>query len=182
MGWHSGSFTRSCFSGYGKSFHQKIKPEVVKTSQRIEAFQSFLCYKLPMTRQKSSKTKGASQGKLSPLVGHIDEKIPLNDELGRSTFAEGISKLILAHPNNSCTILGIEGAWGTGKSYTIELIRRILSKNNKVKWITFNPWYFTDREHLARLLLTTLANELKPESKYEWVAQWSRRGARFLLQ
>lgn len=108
---------------------------------------------------------------------HSEEK-PNNhkkDELGRRPFAEAIAQdLIKARQaeqsqeeQDKCHIIGLEGTWGSGKTYTKDLIKEHLSqrvKQGEVIWHEFNPWIFHDHEHLASIFLTDLANKLYPPS------------------
>lgn len=103
---------------------------------------------------------------------HIDENSKLKDELGRRSFANTITKLITSHDQENCLVVGIEGSWGDGKSYTIEQIRREIEKYNQnlrnlghpeILWVNFNPWHFTDTENLAHLFLRNLSLEVLPK-------------------
>lgn len=107
---------------------------------------------------------------MSFISGKVGKFSDLNDELGRKPFADGVANLIKNHTSEDCIVLGIEGSWGEGKSYTIEMIKGAIEKNNKdssksIKWITFNPWHFTDRDHLAKIFLSDLIKNLeKPKT------------------
>lgn len=119
---------------------------------------------------KKQKTKEPKSIEFSLLSGNINSHAVLNDELGRAPFAKGITRLITTSPENECLVIGIEGAWGEGKSYSIELIRREIEEYNQqnndrhIKWMVFNPWHFTDSEHLASLFLKDLATFLEREA------------------
>ncbi|MBG78245.1 MAG: hypothetical protein CL570_04360 [Alphaproteobacteria bacterium] len=116
------------------------------------------------TKKKPQKNK-----QFSLLSGNIKVNEPLDDELRRKPFAKGIAKLITASPQDECFVIGIEGAWGEGKSYAIDLIRREIEEYNQnesakpIKWMVFNPWHFTDNEHLASLFLRDLATFIERE-------------------
>lgn len=102
------------------------------------------------------------------LNGTINNENDLKDELKREPFAKGIAKLITTSPENECLVIGIEGAWGEGKSYTVELIRRDIEEYNQsndlqIRWMVFNPWHFKDCEHLAGLFLRELALTVEQE-------------------
>lgn len=116
--------------------------------------------------------------KVALLTGSIDQAMDLKDELKRTSFAKGIAKLISRAPANDSVVIGVEGGWGEGKSYTIELIRREIEKKNEVspeeqhiKWMVFNPWHFNNSEHLATLFLKDLACFLKQTAKLD-KARW----------
>lgn len=132
---------------------------------------------------KKQKTKEPENVEFSLLSGNINSHTVLNDELGRTPFAKGITRLITTSPENECLVVGIEGAWGEGKSYAIELIKREIKEHNQknrdrhVKWMVFNPWHFTDSEHLASLFLRDLAAFIEREAGLEppkWLS-WLKR-------
>lgn len=90
---------------------------------------------------------------------------PLPDQLGRRAFAAAFSYIVEStFKNPGCTVLALEGSWGAGKTYTINLIEEELKKSTPkaIKIVRFNPWYFNDRKHLASLLLSSLSLELSP--------------------
>ena len=109
-----------------------------------------------------------SQHKGKLLSGFISSNAELTDELGRAPFAEGVIQLITNHTDNNCMILGIEGAWGEGKTHTIQLIKQSLTKHEKILCIDFNPWYFSNREHLAELFLNNFSSTLNEQSLNRW--------------
>jgi hypothetical protein len=113
---------------------------------------------------------------------------PLNDELNRRPFAKRIADLIgdiaegkepLIQDNNKDNnkdndkggfTIGIEGEWGEGKTHTIELIKEEIetyneNKEKPIEWMVFNPWHFTDRQHLASLFLRDLAVFIEKNTK-----------------
>lgn len=132
----------------------------------------------------AKKKKIEKNPQFSLLSGNIKDQTLLDDELCRNPFAKGIAKLITKSPQDECFVMGIEGAWGEGKSYAIELIRRQIEAHNKektgkpVKWMVFNPWHFTDSEHLASLFLINLAIFLEKEAGLEppkWLSRLNKK-------
>lgn len=101
-----------------------------------------------------------------------DHREPLNDELNRRPFAQRIAALIkdiaedkpalIQDGDKGGFTIGIEGVWGEGKTHTIKLIKEEIeayneNKEKPIAWMVFNPWHFTDRQHLASLFLRDLA-------------------------
>lgn len=92
------------------------------------------------------------------------------DELGRRPFAKAVARDLIKdeqaeqpEEQDKCHIVGLEGTWGSGKTYTKDLIREQLSQREKqgeIIWHEFNPWIFHDHQHLASIFLTDLANKL----------------------
>jgi predicted KAP-like P-loop ATPase len=109
-----------------------------------------------------------------------DHRKPLNDELNRRPFAKSIAALIkdiaedkpalIQDGDKGGFTIGIEGEWGEGKTHTIKLIKEEIETYNENKekpigWMVFNPWHFTDRQHLASLFLRDLAVFIEERSK-----------------
>jgi predicted KAP-like P-loop ATPase len=119
---------------------------------------------------------------VSLCTGDVTPETPLHDQLKRIPFAKSIAALIQKNAKGKI-VIGIEGEWGEGKTYTIELIRREIEAYNKdrnkkeetIAWMVFNPWHFTDRQHLASLFLRDLAIfieqklEIKPPKWRIWL-------------
>ena len=57
-------------------------------------------------------------------------------------------------------VIGIEGAWGAGKSSFINLILNKVHPNKKNLIIEFNPWNFSDRNYLIYQLFILIAEKL----------------------
>ncbi|MFN5588607.1 MAG: P-loop NTPase fold protein, partial [Holosporales bacterium] len=125
---------------------------------------------------------------VSLCTGDVTPETPLHDQLKRIPFAKSIAALIQKNAKGKI-VIGIEGEWGEGKTYTIELIRREIEAYNKdrnkkeetIAWMVFNPWHFTDRQHLASLFLRDLAIfieqklEIKPPKWRIWLEKHSQR-------
>lgn len=140
-----------------------------------------------MTRSKLNKSSKSRspQSPTGQLVSRpINTESVKQDELGRRPFAEGIAKLVRSYSQLDCLVLGIEGPWGDGKSYTLEQLKIELTpeieKHIKYKWITFQPWNFTDQQHLIELFLRQLSLSLapKPSGWKNWFRIQSSRAAR----
>ncbi|WP_350363899.1 P-loop NTPase fold protein, partial [Enterobacter hormaechei] len=55
------------------------------------------------------------------------ENVP-EDRYGFSNIAENISRSILSLPNEASNVVGIEGAWGSGKTSLLNLILKSFSR------------------------------------------------------
>lgn len=82
-------------------------------------------------------------------------KDPNKDKLERGPFVEMVSRLIngLADSNDSA-VLGLVGAWGSGKSTVLHYVARQL--DNTIKVVRFNPWSFDDDTGLQAELYSSL--------------------------
>ena len=92
-----------------------------------------------------------------------------SDKLGRSNLARTIAERLkqdaeatdeTGKQDLSHTVLGIEGDWGSGKSFTVQLIRNELEKNKEFLWLEFRSWMFRDHEDLTNIFLSWLAENL----------------------
>ncbi len=88
---------------------------------------------------------------------------PKDDELGYLAFAQNIANSILNMSPSDGLVISIYGNWGSGKSTVLNFIKYFLKKKNDNKHpliIDFNPWWFTGREGLTRLLIGLLSINL----------------------
>lgn len=83
------------------------------------------------------------------------------DELTRSDFAKDLANELLKSDGN--LTMGIYGAWGTGKSSFITMMKEHIDPKQTV--IEFTPWYFGENNHdIILAFLDLLVGEIK-ESK-----------------
>jgi predicted KAP-like P-loop ATPase len=85
---------------------------------------------------------------------------PALDRLGRFPFAKTIAASISSRQDPKSIVLGVHGAWGDGKSSVINFIERELKDSTDVICIRFNPWHFSDSDHLIRNFFNTLTSAL----------------------
>ena len=64
------------------------------------------------------------------------------DKLNRAPLAQSIAEMILSRKSSDSIVIGIESAWGTGKTSFINLILEKIK--TKVYPVEFNPWNFSD--------------------------------------
>lgn len=94
----------------------------------------------------------------------LDGDRPLSDHaadrLGFSAMATALAKSILAQTPTAGLVIGLEGAWGSGKSSLLNLTLatlRELEKTQPVKVLEFRPWLIGDRDQLLNSLFADLA-------------------------
>lgn len=88
---------------------------------------------------------------------------PELDRLGYAQFAEHMAKAILALPSSEGLVIGLYGAWGAGKTTTLNYVAHFLRKSpeqNRPVIIWFNAWWFSGREDLVRAFFQQLRAEL----------------------
>ena len=76
---------------------------------------------------------------------------PEEDRYGIDPFARALAKSIAKMSQPNGTVLAIHGAWGSGKSSAINLIRHHLRETEKagIEVVDFNCWWFRGEEALT---------------------------------
>jgi predicted KAP-like P-loop ATPase len=92
------------------------------------------------------------------------------DTLGRSHFAHSIAKTICDWQGEDSFVIGLYGAWGSGKSSIKNIaIEHILSDaiptEKRPLVLEFNPWQFTEQDKLSSAFFDQLATELSYKDK-----------------
>lgn len=81
------------------------------------------------------------------------------DLLGYAPFAKNLAKSIAGYRECDALVLGLYGAWGSGKSTILKYIQYYLNKrrgDSRPIVIEFNPWWFSGQDKLARTFLGQL--------------------------
>jgi hypothetical protein len=73
-----------------------------------------------------------------------------------------LANALLAPNPTRATVVGLTGAWGTGKSSVANMIVEYIG--NAAAVVQFEPWIVTTREALAREFFTTLGKTIFPKS------------------
>ncbi|MFA6435974.1 MAG: P-loop NTPase fold protein [Candidatus Gracilibacteria bacterium] len=85
-----------------------------------------------------------------------------DDVLGRAAFSENLAKAIIEYNSKDSLVIGLEGAWGTGKTSIVNMVFQTLKKEKSVVLIKFNPWDYSDHENLYRQFFQNIFLSLKP--------------------
>lgn len=78
------------------------------------------------------------------------------DRFNRYPFAQRISEIISNRTDPSSIVIGINGAWGEGKTSVFNFIEKELEFKEHIVILKFNPWRFVSEE----IMLTNFFNEL----------------------
>ncbi|MCG7981771.1 MAG: P-loop NTPase fold protein [Candidatus Thiodiazotropha lotti] len=109
-------------------------------------------------------------------------EIEEDDQFGAAPFAQSLAKSILTIQAPIGTALAINGAWGSGKSSAVNLIRQELKKNKKqIEVSEFKCWWYRGEEALALAFLQNL-HALLSHSLKDKVKDFIPKLGRNLLQ
>ncbi|MCI5060513.1 MAG: P-loop NTPase fold protein [Alphaproteobacteria bacterium] len=88
------------------------------------------------------------------------------DALDVAELAKGISASIVRMRANDGLVIGLYGAWGSGKTTFINFVKQALSKHDEKEQpviLDFNPWLFSGHEDLIQRYLVELSKALSPK-------------------
>lgn len=89
------------------------------------------------------------------------------DALGRTVFARQLLQLLQLVDANSGAVIGLEGEWGSGKSWVLRQMDAILEEIPEGKRpivLRFNPWMVSGTTALVETFLSQLAAEIAQKS------------------
>ncbi len=94
---------------------------------------------------------------------------PSQDRFGYLPTARVIARTLRQAPASKGLVLHIDGPWGSGKSSMLGLVEHVLTSeampgDPPVQQLRFNPWWFSDHEHLAHQFLEEFRKQLTHES------------------
>ncbi len=91
-----------------------------------------------------------------------------DDILGRSSFAKSLGNAILSYEGKDSIVIGLFGAWGSGKTSIINMALEHIDSVYKDKTdetkpiiIKFNPWNYSDQNQLIAQFFEQLSRVLK---------------------
>lgn len=87
------------------------------------------------------------------------EIILKEDVFNREIFANKIASRLLNTKGDGSLSFGIEGPWGSGKTYMLQLIKKELDKNAII--IDYNPWKLFEDKNIVKSFFDTLSQELR---------------------
>ena len=82
------------------------------------------------------------------------------DTIGRTSFAKSFAKQILSLDISKGSVVGVLGAWGSGKTSFINLARNELNHAD-ITILDFNPWMFSGTEQLMQSFFYELSAQLR---------------------
>jgi predicted KAP-like P-loop ATPase len=94
------------------------------------------------------------------IAGDNPIKTSADDALGRAALAKSFSRQVLDLDASQGLVVGVLGAWGSGKTSFVNLARADLA-DAEVPVLDFNPWMFSGAEQLVESFFVELAAQLK---------------------
>lgn len=99
-----------------------------------------------------------------------------DDALGVASLSKRIADSVVRMKAEYGLVMGLYGAWGSGKTTFINFIEQAFSKYNENERpivLDFNPWLFSSHEDLIQRYLVELSKALAP--KQHKIKQWRKR-------
>lgn len=93
---------------------------------------------------------------------------PKDDLFGHAPFAKSLADSICRYPGSDGLVLALYGPWGSGKSTVLSYVSHYLEQHpegDRPAIVTFNPWWFSGQENLARAFLGQLQAVLPTKSE-----------------
>lgn len=84
---------------------------------------------------------------------------PSTDLFGHAPFARNLAESICRYPGGDGLVLALYGPWGSGKSTVLSYVHHYIEQKPEAEQpviVTFNPWWFSGQENLARAFLGQL--------------------------
>lgn len=102
----------------------------------------------------------------NPIVSHKQ------DQLDRTVVAIEFARTIRKFDVSEGLVVGILGAWGSGKSSFVNLMREQFTAKPSITVVDFNPWMFSGTEQLVESFFREISAELriKDEKKFSKIA------------
>jgi hypothetical protein len=96
---------------------------------------------------------------------HTDQpaSIQSEDRFQRYEFAKRMAVIAATANTDKSLIIGLYGKWGEGKTTVMNFIQQELPKDTII--VNFNPWLFSDEQHLLKSFFSTLATSIGTEIK-----------------
>ncbi|MEQ7870639.1 P-loop NTPase fold protein [Chromohalobacter salexigens] len=120
---------------------------------------------------KRKNVDSVNAGKAPPPSSQVDQEIvrlsadnpitkPKDDALGRLKPASSFATQILSLDASEGVVVGVLGAWGSGKTSFVNLAQGLLEKSD-VTVLEFNPWMFSGADQLVQSFFIELSAQLK---------------------
>lgn len=105
---------------------------------------------------------------MTALLADRPSTDPKDDLFGHAPFAKSLADSICRYPGGDGLVLALYGPWGSGKSTVLSYVGHYLDQlpeGERPAVVTFNPWWFSGQENLARAFLGQLQAVLPAKSE-----------------
>ena len=116
--------------------------------------------KTKTTENDAGSVKEEPSREAPKLRGDNPIRRPEDDKLERGDVAQSFARQVLALDASEGVVVGVLGAWGSGKTSFVNLSRGEFDRTG-VPVLEFNPWMFSGAEQLVGSFFTELAAQLK---------------------
>jgi formylglycine-generating enzyme required for sulfatase activity len=109
---------------------------------------------------------------------HIISDIPVSDteEFNFEAYAKTISDVIANKDNQTPLVVGIYGAWGTGKTTLMQTVRQLLQKERykdaahyrRCKTVWFQAWKYAKEDEILAALIETIFKAMDEDDFFHW--------------
>lgn len=105
--------------------------------------------------------------RMNPSPIEVDT-VGARDDLGRIKFARHLLQLIQAVEADGGAVIGMEGEWGSGKTWILrqtEMLCDEVEETSRPVFVWFNPWMVSGTSEIVEAFLIQLASELAEKSQ-----------------
>lgn len=105
---------------------------------------------------------------MASLSADLPSSNPKDDLFGHAPFSKSLADSISRYSNADNLVLALYGPWGSGKSTVLNYVKYYLEQQPadlQPVIVTFNPWWFSGQENLARAFLGQLQAVLPTKGK-----------------
>ena len=89
------------------------------------------------------------------------------DRLNRAGFADHVAAALRGASADQGLVVALVGAWGSGKTSVLNMVKEQLATAPSRTVLTFNPWMFSGREQLVGAFFEQVAGQLRLKGKRE---------------
>jgi hypothetical protein len=89
------------------------------------------------------------------------------DRLDRASFADHVAAALRGAAADQGLVVALVGAWGSGKTSVLNMVKEQLAIAPSRTVLTFNPWMFSGREQLVGVFFEQVAGQLRLRGKRE---------------
>jgi KAP family P-loop domain len=115
---------------------------------------------VPSVSETNTSLTAKESPKQGKIIGDNPIQLPEEDVIGRTPAAQSFVRQVLALDTSEGIVVGVLGAWGSGKTSFVNLARHEFEAK-QVAILDFNPWMFSGAEQLVESFFVELASQLR---------------------